>query len=274
MNEEACNTVNATLHVINQVLTPIDSTIAEYLDDSRFSMFTALLGTAMILDFLDNPQVSRTVFVVEDEVIASTFPSELMSCIVNYMRRPLNDILLYHIGQGAYYSPSLEISSFFYTVLGEFLKVDTDEETGQILLGECEVPIIEPDIISASNGVIHVIDRVLFPDQFDFGMCSEFVPVPSPAECPVEPAPSPSPSPPLPSHDHDSTQLSPHGNYKPHDRLNTYCLPACRTFYQIFIGKSFIIIRTWSTQENNFVFEQMMHVLYAQRNIKTELYRG
>lgn len=197
MNEAACNTVNATLHIIDQVLRPIDSTIAEYLDDneSRFSMFTAALDTVGLLEFLNNPHVSRTVFAVEDDVFASTFPPDLMTCIVNYMRRPLNDILLYHIGEGAFYSSTLANINFFYTILGQFIEVEGDPETGEILLGECRMPIIDADIVSASNGVIHVISTVLFPNQFDFGMCTQFVPTPSPVECPVELLPSPTPTP-------------------------------------------------------------------------------
>ena len=196
MLEDACNTVNATLHIIDRVLLPSEATIADYLQNNRirFSMFTDALDTIGILPFLGNPNVSRTLFVVENDAFNEALPSALLACIGNYMRAPFNNLLQFHIGQGAYYSSALEISDFFYTNLGKFLRVKVDEETGQIVLGPCEVPIIEADIVSASNGVIHVIEKFLFPENFDFRMCSNFVPDPSPAVCPIEVLPSPSPT--------------------------------------------------------------------------------
>ena len=204
VNEDSCNTINATLHIIDKVLRPTDSTIAEVLegDPVRFSLFTAALDTVGILPFLNNPNVSRTVFAIENDVFGETFPTALLNCIGNYMRRPFNKILQFHVGQGAYYSSALALSDFFYTILDKFLRVKVDPETGDILLGPCESAIIDQDIVSASNGVVHVIERVLFPENFDFLMCSPLVPDPSPAECPPEPTlPSPSPTmeEPLPS---------------------------------------------------------------------------
>ena len=197
VTSDACNTVNATLHIINRVLVPAEVTIAEFLEANplRFSRFSTALEAVGILPFLNNPNVSRTVFAVENDAFGEAFPMGLMNCLGNYMRRPFHDIMLFHVGQGAYHSSALAISDFFYTLLDRFLRVKVDPDTGDILLGTCETPIIEADIVSASNGVVHVIDRVLFPDNFNFQMCTQFVPDPSPAECPPEPVmPSPSPT--------------------------------------------------------------------------------
>ena len=199
MNADSCKTENATLHIINRVLAPTDSTIADYLtqdsNEDLFSMFTGALETVGILQFLDNPDVSRTVFAITNEAFAAAFPPALMNCVANYMRNPLNRMLLYHIGIGAHYSSSLSRNNFFYTLLEEFLAVRVNKSSGDIFLGRCRVPIIEPDVIMASNGVIHIIDGILFPESFNFGMCQGFVPEPSPVECPEPPSPSPSPSP-------------------------------------------------------------------------------
>ena len=195
MNEDSCDTVNATLHIIDRVLTPTEGTIAELLEgDPNFSMYTELLKAGGILPFLNNPNVSRTIFAVDNDVFQEAFTPALLTCLANYMRNPLNTILQFHIGQGAFYSPALALSDFFYTILDRFMRVKVDSETGEILLGPCDTVIIETDI-AAANGVVHIIDRVLFPENFDFQMCAPFVPEPSPAECPPEPMmPSPSPT--------------------------------------------------------------------------------
>jgi uncharacterized surface protein with fasciclin (FAS1) repeats len=193
---DACHTVNATLHIIDRVLLPAEGTIAEFLQNNplRFSMFKDALETVGILPFLNNPNVSRTVFAVQNDAFNEALPPGLLACIGNYMRPPFNNLLQFHIGQGAYYSSVLALENFFYTNLGKFIRVQMDEETGEILLGPCKVAIIEADIVSASNGVVHVIEKFLFPENFDFMMCSTLVPDPSPAECPPEEFPSPSPT--------------------------------------------------------------------------------
>ena len=157
-------------------------------------MFKDALETVGILPFLNNPNVSRTVFAVQNDAFNEALPPGLLACIGNYMRPPFNNLLQFHIGQGAYYSSVLALENFFYTNLGKFIRVQMDEETGEILLGPCKVAIIEADIVSASNGVVHVIEKFLFPENFDFMMCSTLVPDPSPAECPPEEFPSPSPT--------------------------------------------------------------------------------
>lgn len=192
VSEDVCNTVNATLHIIDNPLFPSSSTITDYLNDQDdYSMFTDALSRAGILQFLDNPNVSRTVFAIPDVAFTAAFPMGLLECMLNYMRRPMNDLLLFHIGQGAHYDTSLSQMNFFYTLLPQYMEVDVDPDTGDILLGRCEVPIVRPNIIMARNGVIHSVERVIFPNAFSFGMCQEFVPFPSPTECPEEPSPSP-----------------------------------------------------------------------------------
>ena len=189
--ENACNTVNGTLHIIDWVLSPAQFTIAFYLrNNESFSMFTAGLETVGLLEFLDNPNVSRTVFAIPNDAFVEALPSALMMCMSFYMRLPFNNLLLFHIGSGAHYSSSLSRNNFFYTLLQKFIEVEVDSD-GTIYLGRCRVPIIDRDVVSASNGVIHVVERVLFPEDFSFGMCDAFIPSPSPVECP---SPSPSPT--------------------------------------------------------------------------------
>ena len=191
MIEDACKTENATLHIIDRVLVPVESTIAGFLrGTSRFSMFTEALNTVGLLRFLDNPNVSRTVFAIPDDAFMEAFPEDLRTCISNYLRLPFNNLLLFHISDEAHYTSSLSLKTFLFTLLHQFMEVEVRDDD-VITLGECRVPIIEPNIRSLSNGVVHAIERPIFPESFSFGMCDTFVPSPSPAECPEPPSPSP-----------------------------------------------------------------------------------
>lgn len=206
MIESACNTENGTLHIIDLHLAPTDRTIANFLQGmERFSMFTDALTAVGIIRFLDNPNVSRTVFAIPNEAFAEAFPEDLMTCVSNYLRFPFNNLLLFHISDEAHYTSSLSLQTFFYTLLQQFMKVEVSENGSVVLLGDCKVPIIQSNLLSASNGVIHVVEKPIFPDNFSFGMCQRFVPSPSPAECPETPSPSPTVTPPrvspLPSMD-------------------------------------------------------------------------
>ena len=195
MIEDACKTVNGSLQIIDQVLMPAEVTIAEILRllPDQFSMFTAALKSVNLLEFLDNPDVSRTLFAVPNDAFANAFPPDLLTCLMTYMRRPLNDLLLFHIADEAHYNTSLGLKDFLYTLLQKFIRVELDSSSNTILLGMCQVPIIEQNL-RGGNGVIHTVDKVLFPQDFNFGMCTQFVPSPSPAVCDL-PSPSPSPSP-------------------------------------------------------------------------------
>jgi len=194
VNKNACNTVNGTLHIIDRVLMPSNQTIAQILlADPRFTTMALLLDTLSLLTFLNNPNISRTLFVPTDDIFTQQFPPELINCLQVYMRRPLNDILLFHIATGAEYNTSLALRPWQYTLLLRYLRVHSFAN-GSIFLGTNLTEIVEPNI-PAQNGVIHVINGVLRPPNFDFGMCQRFVPTPPPPTTP----PSPSPSQPPPT---------------------------------------------------------------------------
>lgn len=224
MTENACNTENGTLHIIDLVLVPGESTIADYLETtSRFSMFADALNTVGLLSFLDNPNVSRTVFAVPNDAFAEAFPEDLRTCVSNYLRLPFNNLLLFHITGEAHYTSSLSLQTFLFTLLQQFMEVEVGSDD-VISLGRCKIPIIEPNIRSLSNGVIHAVERPIFPDNFSFGMCDRFVPSPSPAECPDPPSPTPTINPevsPIPSMESGPTE-SPDPSPTPMEARDTF----------------------------------------------------
>merc|ERR1719491_151592 len=99
----------------------------------------------------------------------------------------LTDILLYHVVDGSYLSPSLST--------GEFETLQSESIDVQIFSTGVRVNdanVITPDIL-ATNGVIHVIDSVLIPDDVELPTFTD-APVASPAE--EEQVDEPEPTPP------------------------------------------------------------------------------
>ncbi len=209
ISKEACNVPNGTLHIIDRVLMPGNGTIADVLvSDSRFSVLGALLDTVGILPFLGKNNTFRTLFAPTNEVIMNEWPPDLLMCLTNYMHRPLNNILLYHILDSVEYDSSLRLRQWLSTLrLNSHLRVHPFDN-GTILLGGDTnarlVRIVETNIPTL-NGVIHVVDGILMPPNFDYGMCQEFVPVATPPP-PSPPSPSSTSSLPTPS---PSSALSP-----------------------------------------------------------------
>lgn len=190
VNADACITEGVTLHVIDRVLIPPGGmagmqTIADFLQSSsNFTIFTEALRFANVLSFLGNEDVSRTVFVPNDETFSAQIPDDLLRCLM-YMRLPLSDLVLYHITRGTEYTTSLSLREFRHTLLlGQATRLTTSSE-GVITFNNNDPPssIVVPNI-AASNGVIHVIDNVLIPPNLDFGMCLEFVPTTPPTAPP------------------------------------------------------------------------------------------
>ena len=98
---------------------------------------------------------------------------ELIECLYRFDREPLNDLILFHIAKDINYLSSLSQRMWLYTRLLTHMQVSLGEN-GEVLLGEPEVPIATPNI-PASNGVIHIVDDLIFPRQFDYGDCMSFV---------------------------------------------------------------------------------------------------
>jgi hypothetical protein len=192
-NADACLAEGVTLQVIDRVLIPGTRTIANILS---FSLFSQVLSATGVLDFLDREDVSRTVFVPTDEAFSAQIPDDLLQCLLNYMRRPLSDLVLFHIAEGAEYTPSLSLRGFSHTLLRTHVLSLMTSPDGNITFTTDPPANIVTANIPASNGVIHIIDAVLIAPNMDFGMCSEFVPTTPPPTTPPATTPAPETTPP------------------------------------------------------------------------------
>jgi uncharacterized surface protein with fasciclin (FAS1) repeats len=98
-----------------------------------------------------------TVFAPTDEAFAD-IQSEVDELLKPENKEKLSNILTYHVVSGKAMAADLEDGQELTTVEGSKLKVMMKD--GKVMVGDAEVTTAD---IEASNGVIHVIDKVLLP---------------------------------------------------------------------------------------------------------------
>ncbi|WP_016990563.1 fasciclin domain-containing protein [Flavobacterium sp. ACAM 123] len=98
-----------------------------------------------------------TVFAPTDAAFAS-IQSEVDKLLKPENKEKLSKILTYHVVSGKMHAADLKDGQELTTVEGSKLKVMVKD--GNVMVGNAKVTSAD---ISASNGVIHVIDKVLLP---------------------------------------------------------------------------------------------------------------
>ena len=194
MIADACNpSLALRLHVLsapapisNQSLFVLLSTF------SNLSDFLRIVNTLQLGPYLSLPS-PHTILAPSNEAFSLVLPTMLRECLQLRERRALSDLLLYHISQSVEYVSSLAHRSFLYTKLLRFIPVEMGSDN-RPLLGRERAAIIVPDI-TAENGVMHIIDKVLIPPDFSYGSCEHLTP---PPPTPPEPVTTPQPSPSVP----------------------------------------------------------------------------
>ena len=98
-----------------------------------------------------------TVFAPTDAAFAA-IQSEVDKLLKPESKQKLSKILTYHVVSGKMKAADLKDGQELTTVEGSKLKVMVKD--GKVMVGDAKVTTAD---ISASNGVIHVIDKVLLP---------------------------------------------------------------------------------------------------------------
>lgn len=121
--------------------------------------FTTLLAAAEAAGLVDTLKGEGpfTVFAPTDEAFAALPEGTVESLLEEENRDQLISILTYHVVPGAVMSTDLSDDMMATTVEGSDITIDLDEG---VMVNEATV--IAADI-TASNGVIHVIDSVILP---------------------------------------------------------------------------------------------------------------
>ena len=164
---------NGVLHLINGPVPMANLTVTDILSQrSNLSIFNTALEILDIPKFLDASKSPHTIFAPTNAAF-DDFGMELLECLLRFDRDPINDLLLYHIVEGLEYLSSLALRNWIFTNLRIHLPIETGNN-GEVLLGSSEIPITVPNI-PATDGVVHIINELLFPPGFDYGECEPFV---------------------------------------------------------------------------------------------------
>ncbi len=137
-----------------------DKNIVEVaVSSDNFKTLTTALTEAGLVDALkgDGP---FTVFAPTDEAFAK-LPSGALNKLLKD-KEALKEVLLYHVVKGKVMSGDVVKISEAETLSGQKFNIKTNDEG--VVINKSKV--IKTDI-SASNGVIHVIDTVLLPPTAD-----------------------------------------------------------------------------------------------------------
>jgi uncharacterized surface protein with fasciclin (FAS1) repeats len=152
-------TNNGVIHVIEEVLLPLDNIVATAMDEGEFTTLLAALDTAGLTSTLEGPG-TYTVFAPTDDAFADLLMALNIDAATLLGIENLSDVLLYHVLDGAYYSGDVVSNAPFSMATLQGSNVDFTVMEGSAFINGIE--IITTDILT-TNGVIHVIEEVLLP---------------------------------------------------------------------------------------------------------------
>ncbi|XP_076363709.1 uncharacterized protein LOC143253543 [Tachypleus tridentatus] len=146
-----------TVHVIDRVLYPVPS--MDLVGQTKWTQ-VELYGLLVLagLDKRLSDGNSYTIFAPADEAFQNLPPvvSDILKSNVTLLRQ----VLLNHVLKGTYYSAALKNGLTLTSVGGAPLTFS--DRRGLLLVNG--IPVVEPNFM-VLNGVIHVINRVLLPEQ-------------------------------------------------------------------------------------------------------------
>jgi uncharacterized surface protein with fasciclin (FAS1) repeats len=150
---------NGVIHVLDTVILPPEDDIVQTAINTQgeFTLLEAALGAAELVDALqaDGP---FTVFAPTDAAFEA-LGDTLDDLLLPENKSDLADILLYHVVEGAVGAADLQDGASVDTLLaGESVTFDLSSDTPMVE----DANIVQTNIIT-SNGIIHVIDKVITP---------------------------------------------------------------------------------------------------------------
>ncbi len=150
---------NGVIHVIDSVLLPRPDLVATASSAGSFGTLLAALEAADLEETLRTGG-PFTVFAPTDEAFAKLPDGTVESLLQPENREKLQAVLLYHVVPGRVKAGEVVHASSLETAQGQSLTVKVKDS--KVKVGGAEV--ITTDVL-AGNGVIHVIDTVLIPQE-------------------------------------------------------------------------------------------------------------
>jgi uncharacterized surface protein with fasciclin (FAS1) repeats len=154
---------NGVIHVLDNVLSVPSTTIAGIVagDPKNFTTLLDLVKKAGLADVLSSPTIGYTVFAPTDAAFTELFKTVNPATLTVAQ---IKQILLYHVVPSRVFSP--ELANGDVTMADDNKsKVTIDLTNGATVkgVGNTTASKITSANIMATNGVIHVIDKVLLP---------------------------------------------------------------------------------------------------------------
>ncbi|XP_042307965.1 periostin isoform X3 [Sceloporus undulatus] len=155
---------NGFIHVFSEIIQPAEKTLHEVLrSDKRFSTFLTLIEAADLEEVLSQPG-DWTLFVPTNDAFKGLTEQEKQTLMRD--QNALRNILLYHLTRGVFIGSGFEpgVTNILKTIQGGKLYLKVVNDT--LLVNELKSK--ESDLM-ATNGVIHVIDKLLYPADMPVG---------------------------------------------------------------------------------------------------------
>lgn len=155
-------TDNGTVHLIDSVLLPPLGNIVDVAAaDGRFTKLVAAVQAAGLVDTLADPDAQFTVFAPTDDAF-DALGDGVAESLINGNQEALANILRYHVIGGAAINSATAAAAggtTLQTANGQDVSV-TVVDGPRIFINQSEVIVAD---VPASNGIIHVIDKVIVP---------------------------------------------------------------------------------------------------------------
>lgn len=148
---------NGVIHVIDSVLLPPGDIVDVAVADGRFTTLATALTEAGLVDTLKG-EGPFTVFAPTDDAFAKLPEGTIEALLADIPA--LTDILLFHVAPESYMASEVVEMPVIQTAQGGSLIVQVMD--GKVMINGAEVIITD---VYAKNGVIHVIDSVLLPQD-------------------------------------------------------------------------------------------------------------
>ncbi|XP_053521567.1 periostin isoform X3 [Artibeus jamaicensis] len=155
---------NGAIHIFREIIKPADKSLHERLkQDKRFSAFLSLLEAADLKELLTQPG-DWTLFVPTNDAFKGMTNEEKEVLIRN--KNALQNIILYHLTPGVFIGKGFEpgVTNILKTTQGSKIYLKGVNDT--LLVNELKSK--ESDIMT-TNGVIHVVDQLLYPADTPIG---------------------------------------------------------------------------------------------------------
>jgi uncharacterized surface protein with fasciclin (FAS1) repeats len=161
---------NGYIQVVDHVLVPQNIDFPQN-DIVKTAIATPILSTlvkavvaAGLASALSSPNGPYVVFAPTDEAFAAV-PAQVLNCLLNNVKA-LQDVLLFHVASGYVYSEQVGQATTVTTLAGKPITLDASGPGITINYGSGFAPAqVVLGNVDTSNGVVHVINKVLFDNS-------------------------------------------------------------------------------------------------------------